>query len=562
MIRKWLVLLLAAVLLLGCVCPAQATGLLTQKERYDSALQELRKYLNGESAMPLDSVYDILAGVGGAYEQSAAFSLYVRVLRAVEEENYSQVYVWIGRMERNTDFCRYVQENGYGSVAELESYVRGRQAEHTGDTAAAIGYYEQCMSMLDSMWRISLLEDAALEAKYQQAQALYAQETLTGATGAQQLFAELAELGYGDSDDMAQKAAEQAAWLETQEAAARASQTQKAVQATAKPAADNAYTGTAQGFGGDIRVKVTLDGERITGVEVLEHHETPALGGTAIEHLLAELVAANGTADVDNYTGATMTTRGLLDAVDDALLKSGRAGLMTVCIDGLAGLSGEAWQPKGVEMTDEIRAALKPGTVVEIVYSSENGDINLYFPEAANGDWSISVSPVSKYHMLTYISFNDIADLLGTDTSRWGEHLMCEASGQWAVHQVRIIPAEMMEDYGVFLDAMAGMSGEARVYKGVGMTDEFRAALKPGTTLEVSYTSEADDLRIVFPYAQAGWMRISMPRITEFLDRKLAWITYEEIAEKLGDDPLSWGEWFECESSGDWQVNYVRVVPQ
>lgn len=60
MIRKWLVLLLAAVLLLGCVCPAQATSLLTQRERYDSALQELRKYLNGESAMPLDSVWGMI----------------------------------------------------------------------------------------------------------------------------------------------------------------------------------------------------------------------------------------------------------------------------------------------------------------------------------------------------------------------------------------------------------------------------------------------------------------------------------------------------------------------
>ena len=43
------------------------------------------------------------------------------------------------------------------------------------------------------------------------------------------------------------------------------------------------YEATAQGFGGDVTVKVTVDENAVTAVEITGEDETPALGGAAIE---------------------------------------------------------------------------------------------------------------------------------------------------------------------------------------------------------------------------------------------------------------------------------------
>lgn len=43
------------------------------------------------------------------------------------------------------------------------------------------------------------------------------------------------------------------------------------------------YEASAQGFGGTITVKVTVDEEAITAIEIDGSGETPALGGAAIE---------------------------------------------------------------------------------------------------------------------------------------------------------------------------------------------------------------------------------------------------------------------------------------
>ena len=44
------------------------------------------------------------------------------------------------------------------------------------------------------------------------------------------------------------------------------------------------YTGTAPGFGGEVKVSFTLDENgRITGVKVTGDQETPAIGGQALE---------------------------------------------------------------------------------------------------------------------------------------------------------------------------------------------------------------------------------------------------------------------------------------
>lgn len=43
------------------------------------------------------------------------------------------------------------------------------------------------------------------------------------------------------------------------------------------------YEASAQGFGGPVTVKVTVDADTVTAVEVTGEGETPTLGGAAIE---------------------------------------------------------------------------------------------------------------------------------------------------------------------------------------------------------------------------------------------------------------------------------------
>ena len=62
------------------------------------------------------------------------------------------------------------------------------------------------------------------------------------------------------------------------------------------------YTGEGQGFGGTIKVAVTLSATKIEKVEVTENSETPGIGTPAIEKPPAKIVEAQST-QVDTITG-------------------------------------------------------------------------------------------------------------------------------------------------------------------------------------------------------------------------------------------------------------------
>jgi len=90
-----------------------------------------------------------------------------------------------------------------------------------------------------------------------------------------------------------------------------------AMQATAAPEKIT-VTGTGQGRNGEIVVEVILEDNVITAIEVLSHSETAGISDGAIAGLPAAIVAAGGT-DVDAVSGATETSRGIIEAVNNAL---------------------------------------------------------------------------------------------------------------------------------------------------------------------------------------------------------------------------------------------------
>ena len=77
------------------------------------------------------------------------------------------------------------------------------------------------------------------------------------------------------------------------------------------------HTGEAQGYGGVLKVTVQMNGADITRVEVTEHHETEGVGTRAIDALPSAIVQADSV-DVDDVSGATVTSQAIKEAVSQA----------------------------------------------------------------------------------------------------------------------------------------------------------------------------------------------------------------------------------------------------
>jgi succinate dehydrogenase/fumarate reductase flavoprotein subunit len=82
---------------------------------------------------------------------------------------------------------------------------------------------------------------------------------------------------------------------------------------------ENEYIGEGTGKGGTpIKVKVTMDGDTIVNIEVLEQSETAGISDKAFEDVIADILEKQ-TTDVDIVSGATLTSNGIIEAVADAL---------------------------------------------------------------------------------------------------------------------------------------------------------------------------------------------------------------------------------------------------
>ncbi len=82
--------------------------------------------------------------------------------------------------------------------------------------------------------------------------------------------------------------------------------------------APEVFTGVGTGMGGDVPVTVTVEGGKITKIEVGEHKETPGISDPAIEKIPQAIIDAQST-QVDVVAGATITSKAIMEAVDKAL---------------------------------------------------------------------------------------------------------------------------------------------------------------------------------------------------------------------------------------------------
>ena len=81
------------------------------------------------------------------------------------------------------------------------------------------------------------------------------------------------------------------------------------------------YTGEGQGFGGTIQVEVTLENDTITDLQVVRAPGEDSAYLSQGEGVISTILAAQST-DVDTISGATFSSTGIINAVNDALGKA------------------------------------------------------------------------------------------------------------------------------------------------------------------------------------------------------------------------------------------------
>ena len=81
--------------------------------------------------------------------------------------------------------------------------------------------------------------------------------------------------------------------------------------------AANEYIGVGKGFEGDVKVKVTMDGDKIAKIDVLEQKES--MPQTAMTDIPARVIAAQSVEGIDVVSGSTVSSNALIEAIKDAL---------------------------------------------------------------------------------------------------------------------------------------------------------------------------------------------------------------------------------------------------
>ena len=107
--------------------------------------------------------------------------------------------------------------------------------------------------------------------------------------------------------------------------------------------ADGAYTpgtyeASAQGFGGNVKVQITVDEKSITDVVITGDSETAEIGGKAIPDLQKQILEKQ-SAEIDGVTGASLTSGAVKEAAAAALAQAaaGAAAADTAAIAFKAG---------------------------------------------------------------------------------------------------------------------------------------------------------------------------------------------------------------------------------
>ncbi|MBQ3671216.1 MAG: flavocytochrome c [Treponema sp.] len=83
--------------------------------------------------------------------------------------------------------------------------------------------------------------------------------------------------------------------------------------------ADGDFTGDGEGRNGEITVSVTIEEGKVVDAKIVSEHETPEIAKPANEEIIRKFIQTGTTDGIDVVSGATLTSNGILEALDAAL---------------------------------------------------------------------------------------------------------------------------------------------------------------------------------------------------------------------------------------------------
>ncbi len=131
------------------------------------------------------------------------------------------------------------------------------------------------------------------------------------------------------------------------------------------------FEATAAGFGGEVKVTLTIEDGKITDAIVEGDNETEGIGKAALEPLAAQLIEA-GSAEIDGVSGATITSTGVKEAAAKALAQAtGEAPADAVLADGTYMAESYGFD---MAVSDKLTVTIEGGKIASIAYGENCGD--------------------------------------------------------------------------------------------------------------------------------------------------------------------------------------------
>ena len=85
---------------------------------------------------------------------------------------------------------------------------------------------------------------------------------------------------------------------------------------------DGAYAGEGEGYSSTIKINIAVEGGKISGLQVVEHGETDEIFNDAVEKIREDIIGKESTEEIDLVSGATSTSKGIIEAINKAAAKA------------------------------------------------------------------------------------------------------------------------------------------------------------------------------------------------------------------------------------------------
>ncbi len=182
-------------------------------------------------------------------------------------------------------------------------------------------------------------------------------------------------------------------------------------------------TGSAQGFASEVKVTVTVEDGKITGLEVDDSGESyPSAGierANSVEKLIAAILEKGSTEGVDTATGATYTSKAVVEATEKALAGGGEAAAT-----GEIGFTAGSYEAtaEGYNGPTTVKVTFSDTKIeaIEIVSTAETGHVgdvafDIMIPDMleANGSGVDGVSGATFSSRALRNAVNDAAEQAG-----------------------------------------------------------------------------------------------------------------------------------------------------